>query len=248
MKKMHLKLITIVLMLVMVLSMFSACGNSAASQAEINEMVNAAVQAAMESSGSSAAITIDVDGRQISFEDIEGKSIQQLLDQADITLNDGDILSIAPYQAMSGNITVQVLRKTSVTIAVTSGDEKVLHTVELLNGTVADALAAVGLEYSEELLVNYAPDQLLKDGMEILVTSEAEPEETEPEETEPPKSSSNNKTNSSSGSSGGGSSSSGSSSSGKTVVSVEYYEDCDGSGHGVKVITYSDGTQEEVPY
>ena len=34
----------------------------------------------------------------------------------------------------------------------------------------------------------------------------------------------------------------------KTVVSVEVYEDCDGSGHGVKVITYSDGTQEEVPY
>lgn len=31
----------------------------------------------------------------------------------------------------------------------------------------------------------------------------------------------------------------------KTVVSVEVYEDCDGSGHGVKIITYSDGTQEE---
>ena len=32
------------------------------------------------------------------------------------------------------------------------------------------------------------------------------------------------------------------------VVSVEVYEDCDGSGHGVKVITYSDGSQEEVPF
>ena len=31
----------------------------------------------------------------------------------------------------------------------------------------------------------------------------------------------------------------------KTVVRGEVYEDCDGSGHGVKVITYSDGTQEE---
>jgi hypothetical protein len=36
--------------------------------------------------------------------------------------------------------------------------------------------------------------------------------------------------------------------SGRTIVSVEIYEDCDGSGHGVKVITYSDGTQEEVPF
>jgi hypothetical protein len=32
----------------------------------------------------------------------------------------------------------------------------------------------------------------------------------------------------------------------RTVVSVEVYNDCDDSGHGVKVITYSDGTQEEV--
>ncbi len=31
----------------------------------------------------------------------------------------------------------------------------------------------------------------------------------------------------------------------RVVVSVEIYEDCDGSGHGVKIITYSDGTQEE---
>ena len=29
---------------------------------------------------------------------------------------------------------------------------------------------------------------------------------------------------------------------GKTVVSKEYYDDCDGSGHGVCVITYSDGS------
>ena len=35
---------------------------------------------------------------------------------------------------------------------------------------------------------------------------------------------------------------------GKTIVSVKVYEDCDGSGHGVKVITYSDGTQKEVPF
>ena len=33
-----------------------------------------------------------------------------------------------------------------------------------------------------------------------------------------------------------------------TIVSIDYYDDPDGSGHGVKVITYSDGTQEEIPY
>lgn len=43
-------------------------------------------------------------------------------------------------------------------------------------------------------------------------------------------------------------SSSNKSSGGKTVVSEQYYDDCDGSGHGVKVITYSDGTTANVEY
>ena len=34
----------------------------------------------------------------------------------------------------------------------------------------------------------------------------------------------------------------------KEIASIQIYEDCDGSGHGVKVITYTDGTQEEVPF
>ncbi len=53
----------------------------------------------------------------------------------------------------------------------------------------------------------------------------------------------------SSGSSGGsGESGSGGSGGGRTVVSVEDYPDCDGSGHGFKVITYSDGSSETVDY
>jgi len=47
-----------------------------------------------------------------------------------------------------------------------------------------------------------------------------------------------------SSSSSSSSSSSGSSSSGKTVVSKEAVYDCDGSGHGYYIITYSDGSVE----
>lgn len=53
---------------------------------------------------------------------------------------------------------------------------------------------------------------------------------------------------SSSGSSSTDSSSSGSSSSGKTVVSKQAVEDCDGSGHGYYIITYSDGSVEYEDY
>lgn len=49
-------------------------------------------------------------------------------------------------------------------------------------------------------------------------------------------------------SSSGGGSRGNSSGGGKTVVSTEYYDDCDGSGHGIKVIYYSDGSVQEVPY
>ncbi|MCD8149314.1 MAG: G5 domain-containing protein [Clostridiales bacterium] len=49
---------------------------------------------------------------------------------------------------------------------------------------------------------------------------------------------------SSSSGSSSSSSSSGSSSSGKTVVSKEAVYDCDGSGHGYYIITYSDGSVE----
>lgn len=65
------------------------------------------------------------------------------------------------------------------------------------------------------------------------------------------------KSSSSGGSSSGGSSSSdsdssdssdSSSSGGKTVTSEQYLDDCDGSGHGVKITTYSDGTTDETEY
>ena len=53
-------------------------------------------------------------------------------------------------------------------------------------------------------------------------------------------------------SSGGGSSSDSGSSSGssggKSVVSEQYFDDCDGSGHGVKITTYSDGTTKQTEY
>ena len=34
----------------------------------------------------------------------------------------------------------------------------------------------------------------------------------------------------------------------RTVVSVQRVDDCYGSGHGVEIITYSDGTYEEIEY
>lgn len=268
MKRMFFKLVAIILSLVMASAMLTACGSSA--EPAIDEVVDAAVKAALEAAVVPTTVTIEADGRQVTIEDAEDKTVQQLLEQADIDLNDGDVLSVSPNQTLTGNITLYVLRKSTVTVKV-DGEDTVVYTAVLMNGTVADAIAAVGLELSDDQLVNYELDQILENGMEIIISPAEVAEETEATEPEKTTSgSSSSGSSSSGGSSSGGSSSGGSSSGGssssddssssgssdtgssteneRTVVSVVYYDDCDGSGHGVKVITYSDGTQEEVPY
>ena len=299
MRKNFSKLTAVILSFVMVLACFTACGNSA--EPAMDEVVDAAVKAALEASVTPTNVTLDADGRQVTVEDAQNMSIQQLLDQAGITLNEGDVVSVSSAQTLSGNITVQVLRRNIVSVNV----DGTQYAAVLMGGTVAEALEILGVELAEDQLVNFDLTQALENGMEIVVTTEEpveETEATEPEE-ESSSSSSSSSGSSSSGSSSSGSSSSGSSSSGssssgssssgssssgssssgssssgssssgssssgsssdsgssdsgssdsgssneRTVVSVVYYDDCDGSGHGVKVITYSDGTQEEVPY
>ena len=199
-------------------------------------------------------------------------SIADLFEQAGITLNDGDLLSIDPNQELSGGLVVEVLRHATATIVVSSESADVTHTVSLVGATVGDALQAVGINPADVISVNYESDTLLVDGMTIEVSSSAEPAVETNEDDDNGSSDSSGSSGSSgggysgwqsSGSSGssGGSSSSGSSdgsscssddstpaASGPTVVSTERYDDCDGSGHGVMVITYSDGTQEERAY
>ena len=241
MKNILFRSVLLVLSLVMVFSMFTACGKQA--EPSTDAIVDAAVKAALdavESTTASSSVIFDVDGTQITVENAAGKTIRQLLEQAGISLSEGDRISVDPDQLFSGSLILCVNRKCTVTVVVEETGAK--YTVSVFDGTVADALAAAGVELKEYHTVSAALDQLLENGMEIVVAGEEEPEETEP--TEPAKN-----TGSSSGSrpSSGSSGSSGSSSQ-KTVVSVQKYDDCDGSGHGVKVITYSDGTQVEVPY
>lgn len=275
MKKRFIRFGALVLALVMTAAMFSACNNETKEEVPIDQLVDAAVQAALEAAVVPTTVTIDADGQKITIEDTDGKSIQQLLDQANIALEEGDLLSLSPAQSLTGNIEFQVLRQN--TVVVNAFDTQ--YTVVLMGGDVADALQTVGVTLAENHLINLDLETVLEDGMEIVITEmeEEEEEQTEATEaTEPKKnsSSSSSKPSSSKPSSSKPSSSKPSTSKptetkpaetkpaetkpaetkpaetkpSKTVVNVEIYEDCDGSGHGVKVITYSDGSQEEVPF
>lgn len=253
MKRVFVKSAALVLAVVMMITMLGACGKNDADPA-MDAAIDAAVKAALAASADAPMVTFEADGQRITIEDASNMRMQQMLDAAGITLNEGDVLAVVPEQSAAGNLTIQVLRRCAVTVTVSPADPalSVQHAAVLLGGTVADALAALHLELADGQSINFDLDQPLEDGMEIIITV---PEEEIPEETEPEEEPEDSDDNSNSNSSGNWTPSSTTPTEpkpteptepAKTVVSVEVYEDCDGSGHGVKVITYSDGSQEEV--
>ena len=153
----------LLLMVLLVLNLFSACGNEPVAQNPADT----------ETVVSVPSVTFVADGREITLEDTAGKTLQQLLEQARITLAEGDLLAVSPEQKVEDALVIQVL----------------------------------------SVSAEPRPTQ----------PQSTEPQPTQPEATVPQPTEGE-----------------------RTVVSVETYADCDGSGHGVKVITYSDGTQEEV--
>ena len=251
--------IAILLVLTMALALFTACGGDQAEPTAATEKTS--------------TVTIEVDGKQITVEDSEGKSIQEILTMAGITLGSEDMVSVDPNKTSGDSMYIVVLRMNTVTVEVNVGDEEsVRYTVSCLGGTVADALEEAGVELLDNQTVQYDLDQPLENGMTIIVSEKEEitedptdeategnttpttnpkpttpkpttpkpttpkpttpkpttPKPTEPKPTTPPASAPTEPA--------------------RTIVNVEYYYDCDGSGHGVKVITYSDGTQEEVEF
>lgn len=249
----------VILAIVMILPMLTACNKKTESK-----------------------ITVEVDGEQIVLDNTEGKTIAQLLEDAEIVLNKGDVLAVDPEQNADGNLTVKVLRRCSVLV---ENESEGLHcTVVLVGGTVADAIEAAGITLADDQQANFELDKALEDGMNIVITVK-EPEEdgnAAATASSTQSYSGGKKSSSSSGSSSSSSSSSGSNTApsapsaapsapsaapsapstapstapsvapsaapSRSLVNVVDYPDPDGSGHGVKVYTYSDGSQEEVPY
>lgn len=275
MKTKFRKTVTIILSLLLLLSTVTACGSE--------EAVTAAPEAKAAAPVYPAIVTFEADGKQICFEDIEGKSVEQLLEEAEITLQPGDVLSVKQDHIPTDNLTIQVLRKCTVTVVVAAEEpaEDVRYTAVLLGGTVADAIDAVNVQLNDQLVVNLDLDAPLTDKLEILISPKpeepTEPEPTEPETTEPEEEEDDDYDYDYDYSDSDTSwepepttppattppeptappateptptepptEPPAPTDPPRTVVSVEVYEDCDGSGHGVKVITYSDGTQEEV--
>jgi len=256
MNKSKLKLISVIFTVLLIISLCS-CSDNEANDSTVNSV---------------KSLIVEVDGKNITIEDAEGKTIQELLEDAKISLRDGDVLSLDTDVKLADNMTVRILRQADVTIEDTIKD--IEYTVVLTGATVSDALSAAGIKLADNHTVNYKLEEPLEDGMKIVVSVKEEPKTTEPhtEESEENNYHDNNNSNSDSGytppapvvtnppatnppqttkppvTKAPTTKAPEPTTSGRTIVSVEIYEDCDGSGHGVKVITYSDGTQEEVAF
>ena len=206
-------------------------------------------------------VFIEADGRRIAIEDPSGKTISDYLEEAGVTLNEGDVLTFDSDQDVTGDVTISVLRMAAVSVLVVSPEapEGIRHSTVCYGGTVADAVRSVGIEPTPDMALSADPDDPVRDGMTIVITVRgADPEtqeepgeedEASPETVPPSQGSSGSASPEPSEDGSSGSPDTGPSPAGdRYVVSVEVYEDCDGSGHGVKVYTYSDGSQEEVLY
>ena len=84
---------TFAILLVIVLSL-SACGSSDAS----------------------VAVTIATDGEEIAVDVTKGDTVAQILEKAEIPLNEGDVISIDPNQTIDEDLTISVLRRCGVIV------------------------------------------------------------------------------------------------------------------------------------
>lgn len=224
-----------------------------------------------------APFVITVDGKTITVENPSNKTLKELLKKSNIKLNDGDIISVDTDSVISEGITVTILRKCTVTIKneLTNTENTLVVVGSTVKDAIVDAGIELPKNYSMNYKLS---DPLFNDIEIVISEKEEETtEETTTEEaTEQENSNSNNNTQYDNNSQSDNrpattrpvvtqpvvtqpaatkpatttppTTKPEPTTSGRTIVSVEIYEDCDGSGHGVKVITYSDGTQEEVPF
>ncbi len=252
MKTFAIKAIALSLLLALSITVLCSCsGNSADEKTE------------------AAPFVINVDGKVITVENPGNKTLKELLKKSNIKLNDGDFISVDTDSIISEGITVSILRKCTVTIKNELADTE--DTLIVLGATVKDAITDAGIELPDSYSMNYKLSDPLENDMEIIISEKIEEETTTEATTEEAAEHNNANSNAQSdrpattkpsatspattkpaattpATTAPATTKPAPTTSGRTIVNIEIYEDCDGSGHGVKVITYSDGTQEEVPF
>lgn len=96
----------------------------------------------------------------------EGSVLKDVLAENGVVLDEQDLVEPAADTVLLQDTQIKVTRSHCVRVAVHGGTE----TVDVLEGTVADALAAVGVELGARDRVEPAADTALSEGLEIVVS------------------------------------------------------------------------------
>ena len=108
------------------------------------------------------------DAYEISrFEARQGLTVQQLLEEAEISVKPEDKVSPGLEQVVSRDQKIQISRNHEVRVSYE--DEKPI-TVTLQGGDVSDAIAKAGVTLDDSTAVNMDLDRHLNDGMEIVIS------------------------------------------------------------------------------
>lgn len=179
-------------------------------------------------------VSLTADGKTTQVDTV-AKTVEEFLKEQAITLDEDDELSVKLTDAVTEGMTIVVKR---VEYKEETRTEKIaFETQEKYSDSLAEGTSEVtqeGVEGSKEVTykVKYVDS---KEESKEVISEKITKEPTNKIVTYGTKSS---------GNSSGGSEGGGSSDGGRTVVSKQPVYDCDGSGHGYYIITYSDGSVE----
>lgn len=112
-----------------------------------------------------AAIQINDNGVVTEIEVSVPRTVDKILKDAEIVLNDGDEVSPALDVKISEAQEIIISRKHTVNLTV----DKETREVVIVGGTISDLLKQEGITLSEKQHVNHSLDEYLKDGMEVKI-------------------------------------------------------------------------------
>ncbi len=113
-----------------------------------------------------SAYVVDIyDGTEITRVETTHSDAYEIVEQADITLNEKDKLDLSEFTAGEDSV-ITIYRAASVTFVSITGETTELVTA----GTVADLLAELGVTVQAEQLVSVPEDTVLYDGLTVKIT------------------------------------------------------------------------------
>lgn len=164
------------------------------------------------------SVTI-VDGDEtIEVTTQDGTTVSDILSEADITVNDDDVVTPALDTKVEGDGQTITIERMNSVVVVVDGEEV---DIDILGGTVQDALDQAEVTLADGDTVDVELTDPLADELVITVTRAPK--------VEPTVSSSNNNSSSAPAPS-------------KSIVSKTKVPNCSGDGHGYYEITWSDGS------